>query len=520
MSTPATPGVAAGSDPPSGDSVSLILAESTPIGDLPGLMRKKAVIGAEQVGYVTSNGSVDSELSTGASNVGWSVLGFTLGNKEVLKLHNRSFRLLLHFSGLLSKGYETLDAVIHTTVSVSEPSLFFRTVVRGRDRLDSSELGAVIGAGVDDVMQIKVTENEGQSLRHDKEARDRLTTELQPHLSSVLGERGLRLDSVDLVAFQNPEEANQLLDELSEVERLIQGGTKPGREDVQSLLTRLTNSGLATGEMAERAQLVFDGGTDQAFFNYMKDIATASRRRLETQVVDRSEKLSRKLSDEAFAPDRNSASMAEKGLKAAGPLATVVGVIFKFVPAATATAAWVVLVVGVAAGVLSWIFFLVFKIKRLGGGKGDEIVIRLDKWAKKNSMSTDELIRRQMGRELSNTLTDITDAKLTAFKQEKKDVAEALSGLENRTDLLRTEVESAPRASTIVSAKGFPTQRISRMVSFEEEMLRHARNLSIRAQAAKASLETEDVEALATGLDSFQRTFSKRLGFLEGFKEL
>ncbi|MCH8206197.1 MAG: hypothetical protein IH956_04255 [Chloroflexi bacterium] len=518
MSTPATPEVAVGSGPPGEGDGSLLLAESTPIGDLPGLLRKKAVIGAEQVGYVTVNGNVDSELGTGASNVGWSVLGFAFGKKEVLRLHNRSFRLLLHFSNLLSKGYETLEAVIHTTVSVSEPSLFFRTVVRGRDRLSSSELGSIIAAGVDDIVQIKVTENEGQSLRHDKEALDRLTSELQPHLSSVLGERGLRLESVDLVAFHNPEEANQLLDELSEVERLIKGGTKPGREDVQSLLTRLTNSGLATGEMAERAQLVFDGGTDQAFFNYMKDIATASRRRLEAQVVDRSEKLSRKLSDEAYAPERRSASFTEKALKTAGPLATVVGVAYKLIPSVAAS--WIVLVVGVALGLLSWVFFLVFKIKRLGGGKGDEIVIRLDKWAKKNSMSTDELIRRQMGRELSNTLTDITDAKLTAFKQEKKDVAEALSGLENRTDLLRTEVESAPRASTIVSAKGFPTQRISRMVSFEEEMLRHARNLSIRAQTAKASLDTEDVDALATGLDNFQRTFSKRLGFLEGFKEL
>jgi hypothetical protein len=58
------------------------------------------------------------------------------------------------------------------------------------------------------------------------------------------------------------------------------------------------------------------------------------------------------------------------------------------------------------------------------------------------------------------------------------------------------------------------------MVSFEEELLRQARNLSIRAQTAKASLENEDVEALRTGLDSFQRTFSKRLGLLEGFRDL
>ena len=68
--------------------------------------------------------------------------------------------------------------------------------------------------------------------------------------------------------------------------------------------------------------------------------------------------------------------------------------------------------------------------------------------------------------------------------------------------------------------KNFPTQRISRMVSFEEELLRQARNLSIRSQPAKESLSEEDVEALWVGLDNFHRSFSKRLGLLEGFKEL
>ena len=51
-------------------------------------------------------------------------------------------------------------------------------------------------------------------------------------------------------------------------------------------------------------------------------------------------------------------------------------------------------------------------------------------------------------------------------------------------------------------------------------MLRQARNLSIRSQTAKDSLSDDDVDALRTGLDHFQRTFTKRLGLLEGFKEL
>ena len=58
------------------------------------------------------------------------------------------------------------------------------------------------------------------------------------------------------------------------------------------------------------------------------------------------------------------------------------------------------------------------------------------------------------------------------------------------------------------------------MIRFEEEMLRSARNLTIRSQAAKSTLTSEDVAELGIGLDNFQRTFSKRLGLLEGFNDL
>ena len=94
---------------------------------------------------------------------------------------------------------------------------------------------------------------------------------------------------------QRMSEANELLDELREVDRLIREGQKPGREDTQRLLNRLTSTGLASMEMAERAQLLFDGGTPEAFFNVMGDISRASGRRIEVQLADRSEQLSQKL---------------------------------------------------------------------------------------------------------------------------------------------------------------------------------------------------------------------------------
>ena len=379
-------------------------------------------------------------------------------------------------------------------------------------------MASTVAAGIDDLIQVKVTETDGQALRRDRATQESLMRELEPHVKRSLEERGLALQSVDLVAFDNPDEGGELLDGLTEIEDLIARNVKPGREDVQRLLTRLNSSGLATPEMAERAHLLFDGGTDDAFFRVMKDISTASRRRLEAQVADRSERLSQMVNlEDSGTP--GVAAVREKVIGLIGPICAVVGVVVKVVT--SATEGWLVLLGGLLAGVI-FIggYFMVRARRLLGRRKEGEIVIRLDRWVKKNSMATDDLIRRQMGREFSNSLADVKDAKLVAFRQEKKTVAEALVDLENRIDLLRIEVESAPAASTIVSAKKFPTKRISRMIIFEEDLLRQARNLSIRSQTAKESLADDDVAALSTGLDNFQRTFSKRLALLEGFKEL
>ena len=497
----------------------LLIAESTRVPDLPGLISKKVVLGVDEIGFVTSGGNVISQLSNGPNKVGWSFLGFGAGKREVVRLHNRPFRIRLNFSNLLSKGYETLDAIVHVTASVLTPSLFHTTVLRGRDRFYSSQLGSMIAAGVDDLVQVKVTETDGQALRHDQDTQKRLMDELQPHLARALAERGLQLESVDLAAFQNPGESDELLDELEEAEALIASGAKPGREDMQRMLGRLRTAGLATPEMAERANLLYDGGTNEAFFAVLRDISRASRRRLEAQVADRSERLSQKVNSGEETSSKKGPLGLESMLKVIGPVCAIAGLVIRII--VTSTEGWFALAGGLIAGAIFILGYLLVRAKRLLGLRNqDEIVIRLDKWAKRDSMATDDLIRRQMGREFSNSLTDVKDAKLAAYNQDKKSVAESLNALENRMDLLRTEVESAPAASSIVSAKDFPTRRISRMVSFEEDLLRQARNLSIRAQTAKASLESEDVESLSTGLDSFQRTFSKRIGLLEGFREL
>ena len=108
----------------------LILVDSTPVPDLPGLFQKTVIVGPEETGFLTSNGSVIRNLSSGPHKVGFSFLGWGSSNRQAVKLHNRPFRLRLHFSNLLSKGYESLDALIHVTVSISSPSLFYSTVLR------------------------------------------------------------------------------------------------------------------------------------------------------------------------------------------------------------------------------------------------------------------------------------------------------------------------------------------------------------------------------------------------------
>lgn len=499
-----------------------LLAESAPISDLPGLFRKTIVVATHQAGALVSGGNVLKELDQGRHKVGWSFLGWGGGKKQAVKMNKSSFRLRLLFSNLLSKGYESLDGMIYVTASIAASGLFYSSVVRGRASVSSSEVASSIASGVDDLVQVKVTENDGQALRHDTAVQNRVSGELEPHLRGALEERGLRLETIDLVAFNNPDEGDELLEGLSDVDRMIAEGVKPGREDIQGLLDRLRNTGLATKEMGERAQLLFDGGTDAAFFNVMKDISAASTRRLENRLMDKSERLARKVGSEdstpAAASDGGGLS-ADKVLGFLVPTAALAGIIYGVIPD---TAGGVFgLVIGLAAAAVFLVGHIIIRAQRLlNRQKKEEIVIRLDEWVKRSSMKTDDLIRRQMGREFTNTLEDVKNAKLAAHQQDKKSAVEVLTSIENQMDLMRTEVESAPAASSIVSVKNFPTQRIYRMVRFEEELLRHARDLSIRSRAIKESLDDDAVNELRLGLEEFRLKFTKRLGLLEGFKDL
>ena len=498
----------------------LLLAESTPISDLQGLFRKSMVIGEHQTGALVSGGTVLQEFSPGKHQVGWSILGWGGGKKRAVKLNQGPIRLRLVFSNLLSKGYESLDGMIHITASIASNGLFYSSMVRGRDSLSSAEVSSTISSGVDDLVQVKVTDTDGQMLRHDAATQTRIMGELEPQLRRALEERGLALGSVDLVAFDNPEEGNQLLEGLAEVDRMISEGIKPGREDIQGLLDRLRNTGLATKEMGERAQLLFDGGTTPAFFNAMKDISVSATRRLEAQLLDDSERLAKKVGAEDPAPQPTGGGLSmEKVLGFLVPTAALAGIIYGLVP--DAEGGIFGLVAGIAAAAVFLTGHILVRAQRLlNRPKKDAIVIRLDRWVKRNSMQTDDLIRRQMGREFANALEDVKGAKLAAHQQHKKPAADALTAIENRMDLMRTEVESAPAASTIVSVKNFPTQRVYRMVKFEEELLRQSRDLSIRSTAIKETLDSEAVDGLRLSVEEFHRTFSKRIGLLEGFKDL
>ena len=154
--------------------------------------------------------------------------------------------------------------------------------------------------------------------------------------------------------------------------------------------------------MAERAQLLFDGGTNDAFFRVMKDIGTASRRRLEARVADRSDRLSQMVNlQDSGSPI--AAAAREKVMGLIGPICAVIGVVVKIVT--TGTEGVFVLAGGLIAGAAFILGYFLVRAKRLLGRRREgKIVIRLDRWVKKNSMATDDLIRRQMGREFSNSL--------------------------------------------------------------------------------------------------------------------
>lgn len=498
----------------------VLLAETIPIADLTGFFQKTLYVGPHETGALVSGGNVLREMYEGPHKVGWSFLGWGTGKKQAVRMIKTPFRLQLLFSDLLAKGYESLDCMIYVTVSIASPNHFYSSVVRGRESVSSVEVASSVSVSVDDLIQVKVTQNHGQALLHDNSVQSQIIEDLEPQLTRALEERGLALDSIDLVAFNNPHESGELLDGLSEVDRLISEGVKPGREDVQGLLNRLRDTGLATKEMSERAQLLFDGGTDKAFFSVMNDISVSATRRLEAQLMDKTERLSEKVgSDDTPTATAGGGLTIDKVLGFFVPVAALAGIIYGLIPDTDGGVFG--LAAGLAvAGVLLAGYIIVRAKRLLNRPKKDEIVIRLDKWVKRSSMKTDDLIRRQMGREFTNALENVKNAKLLAYQQEKKILTDALSDIENRMDLIRSDVESAPAASTIVSVKNFPSQRIYRMVKFEEELLRQSRDLSIRSNAMKESLNDDAVNELRLGLDEFHSKFTKRIGLLEGFKDL
>ena len=52
---------------PGEEDEALLLAESTPVPDLPGWFKKTVIVGPEETGFLTSNGSIIRELTSGAS---------------------------------------------------------------------------------------------------------------------------------------------------------------------------------------------------------------------------------------------------------------------------------------------------------------------------------------------------------------------------------------------------------------------------------------------------------------------
>ena len=67
----------------------LLLADSTPVPDLPGWFKKTVIVGPEETAFLTSNGTVIRDLSSGSHKVGFSFLGWGSSNRATVKLHNR-----------------------------------------------------------------------------------------------------------------------------------------------------------------------------------------------------------------------------------------------------------------------------------------------------------------------------------------------------------------------------------------------------------------------------------------------
>ncbi|MFQ5826566.1 MAG: hypothetical protein ACE5IA_04320, partial [Dehalococcoidia bacterium] len=135
------------------------IAQRLDAASLPGTFRKRAVIAAGETGLLVAGNQVKKTLGPGEHTLG--------RGDSLVRIHSGPFSLRLDFSRLLSGDFETLDGILQATVAIDDAALLYRTTMQGRDRLGAEGLASIVSAAVDNLVQAKASDYEGEALCHE-----------------------------------------------------------------------------------------------------------------------------------------------------------------------------------------------------------------------------------------------------------------------------------------------------------------------------------------------------------------
>ncbi len=191
-----------GTPQPTGDGAraedDVLLVECNRVSQLPGMWAKRVTVGADQIGFVMSKGSVVRELGSGTAKVGMSILGLTGRNREVLRFRVRPFRLLLKFGHVHTDIQGHVLPAIELTATIVTPSLLYSTELNGQGRLYTSQLSAIIAGAVEGLACEKLTGAADSGRENDD--RGGLMEKLDMPIRKAMAERGLEVSRIEAVS--------------------------------------------------------------------------------------------------------------------------------------------------------------------------------------------------------------------------------------------------------------------------------------------------------------------------------
>ncbi|MBI2916996.1 MAG: hypothetical protein HYY01_03295 [Chloroflexi bacterium] len=497
----------------------LLLAETRPISDLPGLFRKSLFVPQDEAGLVLKGkgGDISRTLGPGKHAVGWAFLGWG-ARGQAAHVRTRDFTISLHFSRIQSQDYVKLDGFLNIAVRVQSPEVFYRNFCKGKVQAYAAELAAGISGPLDEPFQARASTYISQALRTDLTIGEKLGLELKPLIGDLVKQLGLELQRVVSVAFRPSEQMESLIVDMEKLHTQLASTGQAAKDDLNKVADWLTAQGAVIPP-----NLRPESSEGQAV---LKQAAAA----VDAHVLQQAQQLGIKTG--AAVPGEKKPSLlarAETFLRIAVPVTVLGNVGLPYVlkdikPVGQLSFTVFLARAAIPIGSLTAILFGV-RLKRLWDERAKAVPrLKLDKWVEVTSLEADEMVRRQTARELANVMTTFKEAKVQAYSAGKRDLADALGRLEDEAANFRTEVERAAFGSTMVVAKSKPGRdRISRMVCFEQDMLHQTRVLADRSLKVKNALvqgaggSMDDARILSMSLSDLRKTFGERQAHLEGF---